>query len=66
MREGAARALQIVGDADRARLRAIVGVWVGDPNAYVRRAAVAAICKARLLTDPLTRTAALQACHLER
>ena len=63
VREGAARALQMVGDADRARLRAIVAEWVGDPNAYVRRAAVAAICEPRLLTDPLTRTAALQACH---
>jgi hypothetical protein len=45
------------------RLRAIVAQWVGDPNAHVRRAAVAAICQPRLLTDPLTGTAALQACH---
>ena len=47
VREGAARALQIVGDA----------------NPYVRRAAVAAVCEPRLLTDPATRTAALQACR---
>ena len=63
VREGAARALQIVGDADRVRLRAMVADWVGDANPYVRRAAVAAICEPRLLTDPATRTAALQACR---
>ena len=62
VREGAARALQIVGDLDRSRLRTIVAAWVGDPNSYVRRAAVAAICEPRLLTDLSTRTAALQAC----
>jgi hypothetical protein len=62
VREGAARALQIVGDADRARLRTIVAEWVADANPYVRRAAVAAICEPRLLTDQATQTAALQAC----
>ena len=62
VREGAARALQIVGDLDRSRLRTIVAEWVGDPNPYVRRAAVAAICEPRLLTDLSTRAAALQAC----
>ena len=35
----------------------------GDTNSYVRRAAVAAICEPRLLTDPATRAAALQACR---
>ena len=63
VREGAARALQIVGDADRERLRTIVAEWVGDANPYVRRAAVAAICEPRLLTDPATRAAALKACR---
>jgi hypothetical protein len=62
VREGAARALQIVGDLDRSGLRTIVAEWVGDPNPYVRRAAVAAICEPRLLTDPSTRRAAIQAC----
>jgi hypothetical protein len=62
VREGAARALQIVGDVDRALLRTIVATWVGDANPYVRRAAVAAICEPRLLTDLATRTAAFQAC----
>ena len=63
VREAAARALQIVGDADRERLCTIVTEWVGDANPYVRRAGVAAICEPRLLTDPPTRTAALQACR---
>ena len=63
VREGAARALQIVGDVDSASLRTIVATWVGDPNPYVRRAAVAAICEPRLLTDPATWVAALQACR---
>lgn len=48
---------------NNARLRPIVAEWVGDANPYVRRAAVAAICEPRLLTDPATRTAALQACR---
>jgi hypothetical protein len=38
-----------------------VADWVGDANPYVRRAAVAAICEPRLLTDPATKTAALRA-----
>jgi hypothetical protein len=63
VREGAARALQIVGDVDRALLRTIVAKWVADLNPYVRRAAVAAICEPRLLTDLATRTVALQACR---
>jgi len=35
-------------------LRTIVAEWVGDANPYVCRAAVAAICEPRLLTDPAT------------
>ncbi|MHB1613144.1 MAG: HEAT repeat domain-containing protein [Actinomycetes bacterium] len=63
VREGASRALQILGDVDHSRLRTIVAEWAADSNPYVRRAAVAAICEPRLLTDPPTRMAALQACH---
>ena len=63
VREGAARALQIVGDDERPLLRAIVADWVGDATPHVRRAAVAAICEPRLLTDPATQTAALHACR---
>ncbi|HEY0261072.1 MAG TPA: HEAT repeat domain-containing protein [Lacisediminihabitans sp.] len=63
VREGAARALQILGDHDRTRLRAIVGDWVVDDDPYVRRAAIAAICEPRLLADPETRSAAISACR---
>jgi hypothetical protein len=62
VREGAARALQIVGDADGARLRTIVAEWVADADPYVRRAAVAAICEPRLLSDAATQAAAFAVC----
>jgi len=62
VREGAARALQIVGDADRATLRRIVADWLESGDALVQRAAIAAICEPRLLGDDETRTAALAAC----
>ena len=61
-REAVAIALQRLGDADRARLRAIVADWVADERPLVRRAAIAAICEPRLLTDPTTAAAALEAC----
>jgi hypothetical protein len=64
VREAAARALQIVGDVDLPRLRGIVTEWVGHPNPYVRRAAIAAICEPRLLGDDVTRAAALAACEV--
>ena len=62
VREAAARALHVVGDADRTLLATVVTAWSADPDLYVRRAALAAICEPRLLTSAVTRTAALQAC----
>lgn len=62
IREAAARALQIVGDADRAALRSLVTEWVATDDPYLRRAAIAAICEPRLLTDAETRDAAIRAC----
>jgi hypothetical protein len=62
VREGAARALQIVGDTDPVRMRGIVADWLADSNGYVRRAAVAGICEPRLLADETTAQAALDAC----
>lgn len=61
-REAVAIALQRLGDADPARLRAIVADWAEDERPLVRRAAIAAICEPRLLTDPATAAAALDAC----
>lgn len=63
VREAAAMALQIVGDSDGADLRSVVADWVTDPDPLVRRAAVAGICEPRLLTDPATARAALEACR---
>lgn len=63
VREAVAMALQRVGDADPARLRTIVDGWARDPHALVRRAAVAAICEPRLLRDPVTAAAAVDACR---
>ncbi len=62
VREAAAMALQRIGDGDPAALRALVAGWVRDPHPLVRRAAVAGVCEPRLLTDPATATAALDAC----
>jgi len=62
VREAVARALQIVGDRDPDRLVALVAEWVADSDAYVGRAAIAAICEPRLLRTPVMRSAALAAC----
>jgi hypothetical protein len=64
VREGAARALQIVGDIRPRRMRSVVADWVMDPDPYVRRAAVAAICEPRLLRDPAASAEALEACRI--
>lgn len=63
VREGVAMALQLAGDADRGTLRGVVSDWVQDPHPLVRRAAVAAICEPRLLSDQVTRLAALDVCR---
>lgn len=62
IREATARALQVVGDSDRVALRRIVADWADADDPYLRRAAVAAICEPRLLTDAATRAAAIRAC----
>lgn len=62
VREGAARALQLVGDGNLALMRSIVTEWIENVDPFVRRAAVAAICEPRLLHDTETQVAALTAC----
>ncbi|TFB84187.1 hypothetical protein E3O44_16910 [Cryobacterium algoricola] len=62
VREAAARALQIVGDADPALMLALVTEWSADPSPLVRRAAIAGICEPRLLKSPQACAAALAAC----
>jgi hypothetical protein len=62
VREAAAMALQRIGDDDPALLRTLVARWVADADPLVRRAAVAGICEPRLLRDPETAGAALDAC----
>ncbi|WP_158372895.1 HEAT repeat domain-containing protein [Cellulosimicrobium cellulans] len=62
VRESAAMALQRIGDAEPGTLRALVADWVADPDPLVRRAAVAGACEPRLLRDPATAAAALDAC----
>lgn len=62
VREAVAIAAQRVGDADQPQLRSLVADWVASPNPLVVRAGIAAICEPRLLSDPLTATAALDAC----
>ncbi|MFI2101686.1 HEAT repeat domain-containing protein [Isoptericola sp. NPDC019693] len=63
VREAVAMALQRVGDHDPRALRTLVAAWVADPHPLVRRAAVAGVCEPRLLRDPRTASAALDACR---
>lgn len=62
VREAAATAVQRIGDRDPARMRQLVADWVGDSDPLVIRAGIAAICEPRLLADPITAAAALDAC----
>ncbi|NUU18730.1 HEAT repeat domain-containing protein [Cellulomonas humilata] len=63
VREGVAMALQRLGDADGAVLRAVVASWAADPDPLVQRAAVAGVCEPRLLKDGKTARGALDACR---
>ncbi|WP_406620460.1 HEAT repeat domain-containing protein [Pengzhenrongella sicca] len=63
VREGVAMALQRLGDADAAGLRAVVAAWADDADPLVQRAAVAGICEPRLLATRATAEAALDACR---
>jgi hypothetical protein len=62
VREAVAIAAQRVGDGDQPQLRALVAGWVASPHPLVVRAGIAAVCEPRLLVDPLTAVAALDAC----
>jgi len=62
VREGAARALQLVGDADPALMHEVVDEWSRTSDAWLARAAVAAICEPRLLTDDDAQALALRVC----
>lgn len=59
VREGVAMGLQRSGDADDAQMRRIVRKWSTADSLYTRRAAIAAICEPRLLTDSDTALTAL-------
>jgi hypothetical protein len=62
VREAVAMALQRLGDADPARLRALVADWAEAADPLVVRAAVAGICEPRLLKAPEMAAAAVAAC----
>lgn len=64
VREGAARALQRVGDSVPHRFREITAEWARESDPLVQRAALAAICEPRLLGDPRTRSLAIELCDL--
>ena len=63
VREGAARAIQLVGDRDPVLLREIVTDWSADDDPWVRRAALAGVCEPRLLNQPETADLALWTCQ---
>jgi hypothetical protein len=52
VREGAAMALQRLGDADLPRLWELAAAWAADEDPLVQRAAVAGVCEPRLLRSP--------------
>ena len=62
VREAVAIAAQRVGDADQPQFRALVAGWAASSDPLVARAGIAAVCEPRLLADPLTAAAALDAC----
>lgn len=62
VREAVAMALQRVGDRHPWALLEIVASWALHPHPLVQRAAVAAVCEPRLLTDRSAARAALTAC----
>jgi hypothetical protein len=62
VREGAARGLQLLGDAEPGALQGIVDDWSASADAWLARAAVAAICEPRLLHTDDAQALALQAC----
>ena len=49
VREGAAMALQRLGDTDREAMLGLAEAWTRDSSLLVRRAAVAGVCEPRLL-----------------
>ncbi|MGO4783561.1 HEAT repeat domain-containing protein [Cryobacterium sp. W22_MBD10_FK3] len=62
VREGAARALQLIGDADPVLMQGIIEDWSAEQNAWLARAAVAAICEPRLLQSADAQALALRVC----
>ena len=62
VREGAARGLQLLGDAEPALLHGIVDEWSASADAWLARAAVAAICEPRLLQTDDAQALALLTC----
>jgi hypothetical protein len=58
VREAVAMALQRLGDANLERLYAVAGTWAGG-TPLERRAAAAAVCEPRLLSDEATGVRAL-------
>lgn len=64
VREGAARALQLVGSADLDLFVSVAFEWTRDARPLVRRAGVAGICEPRLLTTPEPAAAALECCTI--
>ena len=62
VREGAARALQLLGDADPDLLYPVIDEWAGAADPWLARAAVAAICEPRLLHETPAQELALHAC----
>jgi hypothetical protein len=63
VREAVAMAAQRIGDHDRAAVARLVGQWAGQDHPLVLRAAVAAICEPRLLSNQDMAAVALATCQ---
>ena len=62
VREGAARALQLIGDHDPARLHELIEAWSREPDPWLARAVVAGISEPRLLRNPAAQALTVQVC----
>lgn len=62
VQEGVIIGLQLLGDDAPVEFKGIVEAWTSNPDPYVKRVAVAAICEPRLLNHPDLPTAAIRAC----
>src|SRR3954468_3963672 len=63
VREGVALGLQRLAPADSGAFLRLLERWAADPDPFVQRARIAAVCEPPLLKDPVLAAAALACCE---